>query len=120
MRLPLFLSTFTLLTLIALSAPPLPAQSKTDDAMAGAILYRDKGCAHCHGATEEGTQKAPALAGIRTDKNWTPEKITNQILNGGKKMPPFSDSLTDPEVAQIVAFLRSKHPPTPPPAASAN
>jgi mono/diheme cytochrome c family protein len=120
MRLPLLLTPSILLVLATLSAPPLHAQSKPDDAMAGAILYRDKGCAHCHGASEEGTQKAPALASIRTDKNWTPEKITDQILNGGKKMPPFADSLTDPEIAQIVTYLRAKHPPPPPPAASAN
>ena len=84
--------------------------------MAGAVLFRDKGCAHCHGASGVGTQKAPALVNIRGNKTWTPEKITQQILNGGKKMPPFSDSLSDPEVAQIVAYLRSKHPPVPPPA----
>ena len=118
-RLPLLFTASTLLAFITFAAA-LPAQSKPNDEMAGAILYRDKGCAHCHGASEEGTSKAPALAGIRTDKNWTPEKISDQILNGGKKMPPFSDSLTDPEIAQIIAFLRSKHPPAPPPAASAN
>jgi len=31
-------------------------------------------------------------------------------------MPPFSDSLTDPEIAQVVAYLRAKHRPAPPPA----
>jgi mono/diheme cytochrome c family protein len=61
-----------------------------------------------------GTQKAPSLVGIRNNKQWTPEKITQQILNGGKKMPPFSDSLSDPEIAQIVAYLRAKHRPVPP------
>lgn len=93
------------------------ADSKSDE-MAGAVLFRDKGCAHCHGAHGEGTLKAPALADIRKNKMWTPEKITQQILNGGQKMPPFGDSLSDPEIAQIVAFLRSKHWPTPPPSSA--
>lgn len=97
------------------------AQSKQQsDELAGAILYRDKGCAHCHGAEREGTKKAPALAAIRSDKQWPPNKLSDQIMNGGKKMPPFSDSLSDPEIAQIVAYLRAKHPPVPPPSPAAN
>lgn len=41
--------------------------------------------------------------------------MTDQILNGGQKMPPFSDSLTDQQVAQIVTYLRTKRKPVPPP-----
>jgi mono/diheme cytochrome c family protein len=85
---------------------------------AGAILFRDKGCAHCHGAGGTGGKKGPDLIGIRTDKLWTTEKITHQILNGGQKMPPFSDSLTDAEIAELVAYLRAKHRPIPPPSAT--
>jgi mono/diheme cytochrome c family protein len=95
------------------------SDSKSDE-MAGAVLFRDKGCAHCHGAHGEGTLKAPALVDIRKSKLWTPDKITQQILNGGQKMPPFADSLSDPEIAQIVVFLRSKDWPAPPPSPSAN
>lgn len=83
---------------------------------AGAVLFRDKGCAYCHGAGGTGGKKGPDLTGLRTDKMWTPAKITNQIMNGGQKMPPFSDSLTDAEIAQLVAYLRAKHRPIPPPA----
>jgi mono/diheme cytochrome c family protein len=85
---------------------------------AGSILFRDKGCAHCHGAGGTGGKKGPDLSGIRTDKLWTPEKITHQILEGGQKMPPFSDSLTEAEITQLVAYLRAKHRPIPPPSAS--
>ncbi|HUB28682.1 MAG TPA: cytochrome c [Terracidiphilus sp.] len=99
--------------------PAFAAASKSDET-AGAVLYRDKGCAHCHGAHGEGTLKAPALVDIRKNKMWTPAKITQQILNGGQKMPPFADSLTDPEVAQIVAFLRAKKWPEPPAAPPSN
>ena len=111
------------LVLFALAA--LPAQalsgSKTKAAeQAGALLFRDKGCAHCHGAGGTGGKKGPDLTGLRKDKLWTPAKITGQILNGGQKMPSFSDSLTDDQVAQLISYLRAKHrsvpPPVPPPA----
>jgi mono/diheme cytochrome c family protein len=93
------------------------AASKEDaDAKAGAVLFRDKGCAYCHGAGGVGTQKAPSLVDIRNDKAWPPEKITEQILNGGQKMPPFAESLSDAEIAQLVAYLRAKVRPVPPPA----
>jgi mono/diheme cytochrome c family protein len=82
---------------------------------AGAVLFRDKGCTHCHGVGGIGTKKAPSLVDLRKDKLWTPARITSQILNGGQKMPPFSDSVTDEEAAQLVAYLRAKHRPVPPP-----
>ena len=95
------------------------AQSGTKAAEeAGAILFRDKGCTHCHGVGGIGTKKAPSLVDLRKDKLWTPAKITDQILNGGQKMPPFSDSVTDEEAAQLVAYLRAKRRPVPPPAPS--
>ncbi|MGA7858359.1 MAG: cytochrome c [Terracidiphilus sp.] len=102
------------------SLPTFAASNKKADEMAGAVLFRDKGCAHCHGEGGIGGKKGPPLVDIRKKKEWTPEKMTNQILNGGQKMPPFADSLTDAEVAQLVDYLRAKHrpvlPPAPPPA----
>jgi mono/diheme cytochrome c family protein len=113
--------SFSLLLLAGLPIQPALAADSKSDELAGSVLYRDKGCTHCHGAHGEGTLKAPALVNIRKNKMWTPDKMTQQILNGGQKMPPFADSLTDPEVAQIVAFLRAKKWPQPPaPPASTN
>jgi mono/diheme cytochrome c family protein len=83
---------------------------------AGAVLFRDN-CARCHGASLEGTKKAPAIAEIRKKKHWTDERITNRILNGeGKKMPPFRDSLSQEQIQQLIAYLRAENRPTPPPA----
>jgi len=93
---PVFVLLFTCAALAWSAADP------TADAKAGAVLYRDKGCPRCHGAD------------IRSDKAWPPERITKQITDGGQKMPPFGDSLTDQEIAQLVAFLRAKDRPTPP------
>jgi mono/diheme cytochrome c family protein len=117
MRRLLFPASLFLALFVTQIACPAPSDEKSD-AQAGAQLYRDKGCAQCHGANLEGTKKGPALADIRDDKEWPPEKITKQITNGGAKMPPFADSLTDPEVAQLVAYLRAKDRPAPPPAAN--
>ena len=101
-----------------LSIPAQAASSKEDAAaQAGAVLYRDKGCPYCHGPALAGTPKGPALAEIRKDKDWPADKMTAQILNGGKKMPPFRESLTDDEIALLVTYLRAAKRPSPPPAA---
>ena len=101
-----------LLCVLVAALPAVAASSETKaQEKAGATLFRDKGCTYCHGADLKGTKKAPSLADIRKDKDWTPEKMTDQILNGGQKMPPFADSLSDDEIAQLVAFLRAKKRP---------
>jgi mono/diheme cytochrome c family protein len=106
-----------LLVLALVAATPAVAAGPTKaDEQAGALLFRDKGCAHCHGEGGVGTKKAPSLVDLRKNKLWPPAKIAAQILNGGQKMPPFSDSVTDQEAAQLVAYLRAKHRPVPPPA----
>lgn len=117
-----FLASFLFLCLFATLALPTPALAakKDDDAKAGAALYRDKGCAYCHGANAGGTKKGPSLLELPTDKSWTDAKITDQILNGGSKMPPFRDSVTDAEVGELISYLRAKSKPSPPPAAPAS
>jgi mono/diheme cytochrome c family protein len=108
--------SLVVICLTAISSTTLSASNSKADEKAGAVLFRDKGCAYCHGANGAGGKKGPDLSGLRKDKLWPPGKITDQIMNGGQKMPPFSDSLTDHEIAQVVAYLRAKHRPIPPPA----
>jgi mono/diheme cytochrome c family protein len=111
--------SFSLAALFLISSVTLAYGQDTKSAeMAGAALFRDKGCGFCHGANLEGTKKAPSLADIRNQKEWTNEKITAQLLDGGQKMPPFRESLSDEEIQQLIAFLRAKNRPTPPPADS--
>ena len=105
------------LGLLFLPALPTTAADKPDDsAKAGAALFSDKGCTYCHGPAGQGAKKGPALTDLWKDKTWTNEKITNQILNGGQKMPPFQDSVTDDDVLVLIAWLRAKNKPLPPPA----
>jgi mono/diheme cytochrome c family protein len=100
-----------------LAASSYPAFASKAAERAGAVLFREKGCAYCHGAAAQGTQKGPSLADVR--KTMKPAQITDQIENGGQKMPSFQDSLSKDEVAQLVAWLRAKHRPAPPPVAPA-
>jgi len=107
-------SAFLPLALLsATAAHPFPGSDSKTDEQAGAVLYRDKGCPQCHGADLKGNKKGPSLDELRNDPAWPPQRITKQITEGGPKMPPFGESLTDPEVAQLVTYLRAKERPAP-------
>ena len=73
---------------------------------AGAALFREKGCMHCHGRDATGTDQGPDLSTI--GKRWKRERIENQILNGGGSMPPFADALQPGEVQSLTDFLKAK------------
>ena len=110
---------FVLCLITSLAVPTSLFAAKTgEQEKAGAVLFRDKGCTYCHGVGGVGTKKAPALTGLPKDKTWTPDRLTNQILNGGQKMPPFRDSVTDEDVSNLIAYLRAKNKPVPPDAPS--
>jgi mono/diheme cytochrome c family protein len=104
------LATLALLALF--SAIPAKALPRDEAERAGAVLFRDKGCAYCHGAMAQGTTRGPSLANVR--KSLKAPQIAGQIENGGQKMPAFKDSLSQDEVDQLVSFLRAKHRPVPP------
>jgi mono/diheme cytochrome c family protein len=101
-----------------LAAPAqLAFAEKTKSAEAtGATLFRDKGCAYCHGANTQGTAKGPSLLHVR--KALKAPRIADQIKNGGQKMPSFEESLSPEEINQVVAYLRAKHRPSPTPTAT--
>jgi mono/diheme cytochrome c family protein len=113
LRLPYLLPILATACFFAFPVHAAYAFASKADEQAGANLFRDKGCAYCHGAAAQGTQKGPSLANVR--KAMKPAKIVAQIENGGQKMPAFGDSVSKDEVAKLVAFLRSKHRPAPAP-----
>lgn len=88
---------------------------------AGAVVFREKGCEHCHGADGIGSDRGPGLSGI--GKRWRKDRIEQQIVKGGDGMPAFGDALQADEVKNLVEFLSakkkapktSKHPSTPAP-----
>jgi mono/diheme cytochrome c family protein len=109
MRIPYrFLPSISVLVFFTSTALPLSADSNVQS---GAILFRDKGCAYCHGVKAQGTQKGPSLANVR--KTMKAAQIEDQIEKGGQKMPSFKESLSHDEVLQLVQFLRARHRPDP-------
>lgn len=83
----------------------------------GAELFATRGCAHCHGPEGVNGDRGPDLQLVR--KRMNAARIFSQIHNGSKDMPAFGDSLTTPQIDDLVAYLRTKRKhiiPPPPPA----
>ncbi len=73
----------------------------TGDAVAGAEVFSDY-CASCHAADGSG-EFGPSLQG--TGKS--DEEIVDFVLNGESAMPPLGDDLTDQEIADVLAHVRT-------------
>ena len=94
-------------------------------ATAGQQLYQTLGCASCHGANGEGG-RGPTLAGafgkmtplitgdsVRVDEGYIRESILNpqaKIVQGfGPIMPTFQGQVSEDQVLQLIAYLKSLH-----------
>jgi cytochrome c oxidase subunit 2 len=71
----------------------------------GEELYR-RSCASCHGPDGQGGI-GPELAGVVAD-NYTPEKHAQRVIEGQGNMPGFGSTLSDDEIAAVVAFERTE------------
>jgi mono/diheme cytochrome c family protein len=80
--------------------------SSKGDKKAGAALFHESGCEHCHGVDARGTPNAPDLSTV--GKRLSPEQIEHQVREGGLSMPAFGDALQPDQIADLVAFLREK------------
>ncbi len=83
---------------------PVAATSKAN--LRGAELFNTHSCAKCHGTNGINGDRAPDLQQVRDRMNAA--TIAAQIRNGGKGMPPFGDQLSDQQVNDLVAYLRTK------------
>ena len=89
------------------------AQAPSDDAVHGKELFASKNCALCHNADSDEKKIGPGLKGLyargtmQDGTKVTDESITDRILNGKAPMPPYKDQLTDAEVKQLVAYLKT-------------
>ena len=72
----------------------------------GAALFEQRGCAHCHGPAGVGGKRGPDLQLVR--KHMNKAQIALQIHDGGMMMPAFGNSLTTPQIQDLVAYLRAK------------
>lgn len=114
----------TLRALPPAAAPPAPrvpqvsAEARTALAARGKTVYAEH-CADCHG--DDGAGRAnvyPALAGSATVNAVSATNALNLTLNGGfppstagnpfpHGMPPFSQSLSRPDIAAVLTYIRS-------------
>ena len=92
-------------------------------AAAGQQLYQTLGCASCHGANGEGG-RGPALVGIfgkdtplqngqsvRVDEPYLRESILNpqakMVVGFGPIMPTFQGQVSEEQLVQLMAFIKS-------------
>lgn len=75
----------------------------------GMRVYIDT-CASCHGTQGEGhlaIAEAPALNGNEHSWHHPDGQIQRVIQNGGQKMPPFGDQLTDAEITATIRYIQT-------------
>jgi mono/diheme cytochrome c family protein len=94
-----------------------PAPERSAILRRGPKVYEEH-CASCHGKQGEGASDAyPALAGNRAVNLASPSNLIQIVLAGGFApataghprpfgMPPFRQTLTDTDVADVLTFLR--------------
>lgn len=73
---------------------------------AGAALFHERGCEHCHGANGTGGERGPDLSTV--GKRLKKEQIEHQIRDGGAMMPAFGDAFQPDEIKDLVDFLHDK------------
>lgn len=91
-----------------------PAATATPDPLAGARANFTKNCEPCHGPNGEGGLvkvdnkqiKVPSLKSEHAIKH-TDDQIAKMITNGEEAMPPFKDKMSQPEIADLVKFVRA-------------
>ena len=86
-----------------------PYQSQPDAVAAGALVYEDH-CSHCHGKQAEGNKKHPSLKSERVQQQATEGDLHWLLVNGnmGRGMPSWA-KLGDPQIWQVVTYLKSLH-----------
>ena len=92
------------------TAMPTQTADSGASAAAGAVLFRQKGCAYCHAANAEGSDKAPPLQHL--GRAWDRARTSHQISEGGDAMPAFGTSLSDAELVELIDYFQSIQQPT--------
>jgi len=70
--------------------------------------YFHQVCANCHGVDALGKNtKAPGLIDPEyLPENFSDEELYQQIIEGSKKMPSQRNKVSDPEIKEIIKYLR--------------
>jgi mono/diheme cytochrome c family protein len=96
---------------LGLGLASIAATANADDA---AALYKSK-CAGCHAADGSGTSPAGKAMGVPDLRSPELQKKTDAELidsttNGKGKMPAYKGKLTDDQIKQLVAYIRTLKP----------
>jgi ubiquinol-cytochrome c reductase cytochrome b subunit len=105
----------------ASSSDPIPAEylkGLTALERHGALVFQDKQCHNCHSLDDQGGQRGPALD--RVALRLTEDQLIRQVIQGGGNMPAYGKNLSPAETTALVAFLKTLHPASQPPARDAS
>ena len=94
----------------AATTPPATTTTETStttepgapQATSGAQLFMDN-CQSCHGPNGAGGHVGPDLQKSPVAENLA--QVEKQVRNGGGAMPPFSDVLSDKEIATVANYV---------------
>ena len=97
----------TVLVFMSSCGPPQPTKIVPAEFKAGQDYYH-KVCANCHGTDALGKQtRAPGLIDPEYfSENFSDEEMYKQIIEGSDKMRSQRSKVSDPEVAEIIKYLR--------------
>jgi mono/diheme cytochrome c family protein len=86
-----------------------PYQGQPDAIAAGRNIFAEH-CAKCHGQDAEGVKKRPSLRTARIQQQATEGDLHWLLVNGSMKkgMPPWA-KLPDPQLWQLITYLKSLH-----------
>ncbi len=104
----------------AWSGDPVPVQylnGRTPLERQGAAIFQEKQCRNCHSIGGSGGMRGPSLDSVAVRK--TNAQLVRQVVQGGGNMPAYGKNLNPAEVAALVSFLDTLHPPNQPPARDA-
>lgn len=91
---------------LATMQAPSPVSANSKAKQRGAALFATSGCVHCHGPAGVGGKNGPDLQLVRKRLNKAQMRL--RIHNGGLTMPAFGNSLTSPQIEDLIAYLRAK------------
>jgi len=108
------LSVLVILSVFGTIAIHAQGASSANAATQGAVLFRQE-CTYCHGVAARGGMRGPDLTTGSWSHGGSDGELSKTITDGvpGTAMPP--NRLTEPEVSQIIAYLRTlQQPPVAP------
>ena len=99
-------------SMTAWSGTPLPPrllQGRTPLEVQGALVFQNKQCRNCHSLGGDGGDRGPPLDNVAVQL--TKDQLIRQVLQGSGEMPAYGNHLHPAEVAALVSYLQTLHPP---------